>query len=1035
MTAKIFISYRRSDSQDISRSLYEVLRDQFGHNTIFIDIDSIAPGKNFVAEVEKTLARCRVVLAVISPHWLDIEDEQHRRRLENPDDFVRIEIETALRYASSGHLRLIPLLIGQTPMPSAERLPEGMKQLVHCNALRIHQDSYYKDSIEKLIEAIQLTFDGDGLSLDNEDGISDPRISPYTGPLPSPVIDMKRGMDKALADELQKVRRWTRGHQATDGQFIGTVGGQFLYSFSLAELWEPQEDVPVTVQWNGRTLQASVVSSSGTKIRILAQQKLPDDALREVTLTDDPSFLLEMQRKALRELTEISSLLGPKVFKYIPADSGVQPCPEHFPGFKPNPTQKKAIEHALGSEVSYIIGPPGTGKTATLAAMASQLLRQGKQVLITAHTNIAVDNAILKVAEMNKGEDILHNGGIVRFGAPKLDAVRKNEYIYPPNIAKRQGRQLNERKETCKELLEEKLALIEAAESTERQLLARHRQEYDALLQEYRRLANELQSLQQREQRRLQQLDLVIAQLGQEVRNAENHVQIAKKTLSDLTMQKTQLLARTEGVRAHEKQLIEQAINAQKMRRLARIVKRVSPARINEMLVEAGNELDRCNQGLLTLESQIESARKTYSAAQQKLQDLQNLHQQRQTERNAPTQDSQRMAALMSMLPSSKQKIDGKRADIERTSAGTTEQKRTLKSEIESLSQEIANLDEQLSNIEKNIIERAQVIATTLSKTYMNSALQERYFDVVIIDEVSIAPLSAVYLVASHAIASVIVIGDPCQLPPIAQAETPEAKQWLKRDIFAHSSVTLEGAALGISDSRLLKEQFRMNPSISIIPRKHVYDNHIVDGLRVENPRYESVAPVPHHPLVLCDTSDENPRAGKPTSGSSRFNEYHKVCVLDIVQQILRTLPPLESLEEENARIGIVTPYREQANRIAKLIKAERLEKYVRVGTVHTFQGLEFETVIFDTVDSVGVTIRREFTGEGPRSGAMRLINVAITRAQHKLIIVANTRYLKEQQRQGYLAENATLMAAIQEARKAYTIMSHALLGMNFAGS
>jgi superfamily I DNA/RNA helicase len=185
----------------------------------------------------------------------------------------------------------------------------------------------------------------------------------------------------------------------------------------------------------------------------------------------------------------------------------------------------------------------------------------------------------------------------------------------------------------------------------------------------------------------------------------------------------------------------------------------------------------------------------------------------------------------------------------------------------------------------------------------------------------------------------------------------------------------------------------------------------------------------------LCDTSDENPRAGKPTSGSSRFNEYHKVCVLDIVQQILRTLPPLESLEEENARIGIVTPYREQANRIAKLIKAERLEKYVRVGTVHTFQGLEFETVIFDTVDSVGVTIRREFTGEGPRSGAMRLINVAITRAQHKLIIVANTRYLKEQQRQGYLAENATLMAAIQEARKAYTIMSHALLGMNFAGS
>jgi|GEM_PF-2529379 tetratricopeptide (TPR) repeat protein len=151
MAANIFISYRRDDTLDICGRLYDALAAQFGRDAIFQDIDSLHPGEDFAARIEATLAQCSVALVVIGPRWLDIVDEQQRRRLENPDDFVRREVEMALERALSGDLRLVPLLIGQTPMPTAERLPESLQPLVRFNAMPIYQNNYFKDSLEKLL--------------------------------------------------------------------------------------------------------------------------------------------------------------------------------------------------------------------------------------------------------------------------------------------------------------------------------------------------------------------------------------------------------------------------------------------------------------------------------------------------------------------------------------------------------------------------------------------------------------------------------------------------------------------------------------------------------------------------------------------------------------------------------------------------------------------------------------------------------------------------------------------------------------------
>lgn len=94
--------------------------------------------------------------------------------------------------------------------------------------------------------------------------------------------------------------------------------------------------------------------------------------------------------------------------------------------------------------------------------------------------------------------------------------------------------------------------------------------------------------------------------------------------------------------------------------------------------------------------------------------------------------------------------------------------------------------------------------------------------------------------------------------------------------------------------------------------------------------------------------------------------------------------------------IGIVTPYAAQRHVIEELVKGTDLERFLRIGTVHAFQGLERDVIIFDTVESPGVAISR-FTSDIWGTDAMRLLNVAVTRARHKLLIVANMSSIRQE--------------------------------------
>jgi hypothetical protein len=130
---RIFISYRREGTAYPAGWLDDRLADHYGGGQVFKDVDSIQLGDDFVEVITRAVGSCDVLLALIGDGWLTATDEHGRRRLDDPDDFVRLEIEAAL----ARNIRVIPILVDGARMPRAEELPDSMAKLVRRQALEL----------------------------------------------------------------------------------------------------------------------------------------------------------------------------------------------------------------------------------------------------------------------------------------------------------------------------------------------------------------------------------------------------------------------------------------------------------------------------------------------------------------------------------------------------------------------------------------------------------------------------------------------------------------------------------------------------------------------------------------------------------------------------------------------------------------------------------------------------------------------------------------------------------------------------------
>lgn len=151
MTPKIFISYRRSDSRAIAGRIYDHLSDAFGEDKVFKDSYDIIPGDDFRGKLREAVSQCDIVLVIIGPAWLTVAHDDGTRRLDDPTDWVRIEVETALQ---RDEVRVIPVLVDGAKIPAAEELPESLRELAFKQAAPIRDDPDFHTDIERLIRIL-----------------------------------------------------------------------------------------------------------------------------------------------------------------------------------------------------------------------------------------------------------------------------------------------------------------------------------------------------------------------------------------------------------------------------------------------------------------------------------------------------------------------------------------------------------------------------------------------------------------------------------------------------------------------------------------------------------------------------------------------------------------------------------------------------------------------------------------------------------------------------------------------------------------
>lgn len=146
---RIFINYRRADTRWAASRLYDGLSGQVGADKLFMDVDSIPPGADFVEYLNAYVDRSKAIVVLIGSHWLDLRDDNGLRRIEDPDDFVNIEINRALER----NVIVIPVLVDDADMPSEDDLPDGLKGLARRQAVRLDHATYGQD-LRRLIHAL-----------------------------------------------------------------------------------------------------------------------------------------------------------------------------------------------------------------------------------------------------------------------------------------------------------------------------------------------------------------------------------------------------------------------------------------------------------------------------------------------------------------------------------------------------------------------------------------------------------------------------------------------------------------------------------------------------------------------------------------------------------------------------------------------------------------------------------------------------------------------------------------------------------------
>ncbi|GAB4222352.1 MAG: AAA domain-containing protein [Acidobacteriota bacterium] len=740
-------------------------------------------------------------------------------------------------------------------------------------------------------------------------------------------------MIEALSLEAAAIRRRGGGAriELQEGERVGQAEGSWLYRFVVTEDLVLRDETPVRVTAGQENVLGVIVSFRDGVLLVALEQDLGPE-IPAARLVADDSFLIERFRERLQMVERGEArFCRPAAERAIgqtaPKAADAEPDPRVTVDGALNADQMNALRRSLGSDTTFVWGPPGTGKTTTLARIVEAHYRAGRSVLLVSNTNIAVDTALERVAERLKGEPEFHQGLVIRHGPVVKEELRRRfgPQVILEEIVARLGEPLRKEKDA---LSREAIAL----EEEERALLA--------ALSDLEALAKARQTLDARSRAR----ETVRSAITARQREADRYRRQAAKLAADLQR------ARTMG-------------------EFRRLVLRL--------------DLERLERERTAAERQ---ARAAEEAARALAADLSKLDAELATLR-AEVEELFTKTASYSPEPEIRFRLDA------------------IRKRLAEIRDRIAAIDGELAALEQEVLGRCRILATTVYRTYLGSG-PSRQFDAVVIDEASMLMPPLVYYAAGLGTSCVTVAGDFRQLPPIVMSDEPLAEEWLKCDVFEKAGIPkLLARRKPTPHLVALGTQYRMREPICAVINDLFYADR---PLRTDPAagRGSGNFPFSTVPLLYVDTAPFHPWTARRAGTWSRYNLLHALLIRNVVLHLAETgfLPPVG---KPNDAVGAVTPYASQARLIQALLD-DRIDRRAAgiAATVHRFQGNEKQVMLLDLTDSIGTKLGRFLQATRIDEDGARLLNVALSRARHHVVLVANFGYLRSNApREGYVRQ------------------------------
>lgn len=295
-------------------------------------------------------------------------------------------------------------------------------------------------------------------------------------------------------------------------------------------------------------------------------------------------------------------------------------------------------------------------------------------------------------------------------------------------------------------------------------------------------------------------------------------------------------------------------------------------------------------------------------------------------------------------------------------------------SEAEGLKALLAAAEKGLVKDSEAAIGRAKLAFATIAGLYSGDMLSRHAFDVVIVEEAGMAILPAVLYSLCKAGQRAVICGDPNQLPPVVNSEDAYARKAMARSVY---EVGLEPGFTG-SHAHLLDVQYRMHPQIGDLVSSLYYQGKLKNGVAASDRQsLADLLPNAGKAFTLVDLEGRSECAQKKGSYSRYNEESARRCIA-----IVKAIPPLYT-------VGIIAPYAAQVKLVRELLAPLPGSDSIECATVHKFQGSEKDVIVLDLTDSSplppGVLTRGK--------DAVNLLNVAVSRARGKLIVIAEADY------------------------------------------